>query len=990
MRRLSIALVPLSAVTLAFGFTSNTWQPVDGVWNGDYSDVRHWSQGHLPDSTKGDDGEDAIFPTTDDGYVVRVDVALGENGVPMPQFIKIGDATSSAATDGFVKFVGTGSLQLKQNLIVESCRKVCLGGSVQLNGGAMYLRSGSTIKIDDEFTYPNATGSWVDVSDGVSFNMVGGRFCAKFRFSDFMTGSLAVSGGWLEIGTAVDDGIFPSGLSVSFTGGTIEAATAVNDVRFVPQGNARLICHGLSTQSVTFGSAAPTIVGDIVCTNAMESGLRFDDSVVACGGEWTVGWFLPYSDTATFLFGISRLNIGQNYFPKSGAKITYPTDITIGCWGGAFSTQYAVDSRFLGSVTFDSTDVLDGVTGRDFRFAGLVPSIGSALRFVGNGSPTFALGASESSFLRIRRIELGENSHASFAKDNAGVIQVGEFRLGAGASLAIDPNAHSFVCLTSPELDATARIILDLANLADSSDGTGGGGGKVVRHVFFDSVGDGISLANFSLVNQPSGKSWTLKKLGGCVYLQDASAVVIDDSDNGNFYLWTGTAEDNDVSNASNWSCGMAPLPASKLHFRFEGTNEVGVPSSGITASQVTFGGYYGKYDGQEFWRRCAPPYRFNGGRITLGSQSGAYNSAIFSYARNPVVFENEVAFSAKSANILTTAPIVFRGDVTAPEDGCLGIGGDVRVAGAMSLGELASLKAFVAGDFGNSALTVLPSGSLTVGQRSSTLSYPISLNTVGGGSMEFRGAVALADATKSAEHLVDGHLVFGDSLTVSADQTFCGTGRVDFASIASSKETPPEFVLAGGVAVGVTELGGVDWSVREGGKATIHSLNTIVSETAVSVRPLGELTIVADKDVTLASPVSLGVAARLIKDGDGRLALVSTENSFAADSEFSVKAGVFAWSGPQALGKLTVAPGVVMESCGDGALTVVGDVSLEGVLLRVRNSFQWNAVLDVPSGCRISGTPVALDAKWQIVDSPSGGQSLLCRRVAGLSIVVR
>ena len=46
MKRILLASA-ISAVLCASG-ADNVWRAVDGVWDGDYTDTAHWSQGRVP------------------------------------------------------------------------------------------------------------------------------------------------------------------------------------------------------------------------------------------------------------------------------------------------------------------------------------------------------------------------------------------------------------------------------------------------------------------------------------------------------------------------------------------------------------------------------------------------------------------------------------------------------------------------------------------------------------------------------------------------------------------------------------------------------------------------------------------------------------------------------------------------------------------------------------------------------------------------------
>jgi len=97
---------------VAFAYTANYWRPVDGEWNGNWSDEAHWSLGHVPSNAKY--GEDAVIKNTS-GHeiVITVDkdfVSEGDDQA-IPAFIKIGDSDSEPVLAP-VRLDGSGKLTM--------------------------------------------------------------------------------------------------------------------------------------------------------------------------------------------------------------------------------------------------------------------------------------------------------------------------------------------------------------------------------------------------------------------------------------------------------------------------------------------------------------------------------------------------------------------------------------------------------------------------------------------------------------------------------------------------------------------------------------------------------------------------------------------------------------------------------------------------------------------------------------------------------------
>ncbi len=989
------ALVGLNGGTV-FGYTENIWQPVDGDWNGAYSDSRHWSLGHLPDCDK---GEDAVFYTRDADYVVTIDVAIGDGVVPKPAFFKVGNDGKPAGL-GWVKFIGDGKVNAKFKVMLYASQKASFGGSLEMAQSDISLAADASLCLCDDVN----CGPYRSIAfaDGASVELAGGAFDGKFSYPPgFERGRFIVSGGRFVSRGALSDARFKEMLEVSFTGGKIVAATesSVSDSRLLPSGGATLESWGVETSAMLFSSPAVICNGAFVATNAVKAGLHLGTNTIAHGGgRWTVGWFLPYGKDCEYVLGVDRIDMAGKYQTRS--NVEYPGDTTLGSWGGGYSSStYNLQSRFYGTATFDSRDAIDGVTGNAYSFLGIAGSIGGAYRFTGNGRAEIGFAPIPSYMQRIRAIEVDSGAQVTLRPDNRAILQVGAFRMGAGACFTFDPNIHSFDCLTSPEVAASARIVLDLTNLTDSTDGTSpsdASSGRVVRPVFFDTMGDGIPLANFELVNQPEGKAWTLRKFGGSVYLQDMNATLNNDSALANEYVWVGTAADNAVATGANWSCGVAPgvNEYKDLHFRFEGTNVVAFPSGGQKANQVTVGG---KMHREGVFRRCGPPYRFTGGPLLLNRNANDVQSALLNHARLPLVVENDVQFRYDGGVILGMGPVVLEGAVAAPADasssGLLRIGGDVRVAGSLAARVLGSLSDFALVDGRYPSLTVLPGGSVTAGEGTATatsFASPITLNTVGGGTMSFAAPVAFASPT-ALDHLVDGRLTFGDTLSLASEHTFCGTGRVDFAAVAASSATPPRLVLAGGVTAAVTELGGVDWTVRAGGKVTLMPQNDITTGRPLTVRPLGELTVDGDHCLTVAKPLAMGVAAKMVKKGAGTLALASGANTLAEASAIDVLSGAFAWTADLTIPRLAVAPGATLRA-GAAALTVTESLSVDGatVVWAGPSSPGWTTLLTVADGVAIEGLPVGRNLEFRVRDLPSGGSELQVKAIKGLMVTIR
>ena len=187
--RICVAAGVAMAALSACAYTANTWQAVDGDWNGKYSDVRHWSRGHLPYFNSTSDGEDAVFANRSGAqYDVEIDVNIGEGDIPAPAFFKVSDNNIPAPLYP-VRFYGSGKITqsvAKEMYIYDNAIAIFdgnikadfpSGGLASYTNRCIYVRGNANLKFNGIF-YLGANGS-LEISGGVlecgSFNPVAAK-----------------------------------------------------------------------------------------------------------------------------------------------------------------------------------------------------------------------------------------------------------------------------------------------------------------------------------------------------------------------------------------------------------------------------------------------------------------------------------------------------------------------------------------------------------------------------------------------------------------------------------------------------------------------------------------------------------------------------------------------------------------------------------------------------------------------------------------------
>lgn len=1013
----------LGASCCLWGYDANFWQAVDGDFNGKYSEVAHWSRGHLPNA-----GEDAVFENQAVPYTVEIDGDYSNFA-----FCKIGSSLPKAG-DQPVTLAGAGSLAPSNSFYVYGGRKAVLGGQFRYLGSDIQLLDGASLTIRDSATV--STGGKAVLYKDAAFTLSGGVFNGYFvPYPTTVTSfAISVSGGvWNHVNAGQT--ALPAGVSASFTGGRINSEKEFREPRLLPQGAAEFHSVLDGAYSLEFsGSGTNFFSGTLYATNAtMNDGPAF--RVVAPqafigGGTLHADWFMPYY-TGEGVFDLARINVRSLVYPQPTTVISFPGDITIGAFGDWEwqTTPKAVNA--FGALTLDTADAFDGVTARRFMIRNLFPQFGGSLKTVGPGRATVAFANLGDVTLKARELDF-QAAETSFSLDSSHnyasadyAVRVGRLRLGAGRKLTLFPAFNSIDSALPPEVDATAQIVVDLTKL-EAKDGVGMPDGRLVFPVITSSCGDGVDLARFSITNNPG--TWALCKCGPSVYLRDATAKRVNPAP----YLWTG-AVDGDWDKAGNWQGGAVPDSSSAVYLDVcDNTSEIVIPPAGAEVGRISGGGLW-----EGVWYRSCGAFVFKGGPLAISSASmNGYNSAMYFLGMLPVVFENDVEGRGADFGPVAYKGVVFRG---ALKTKTFCPRGDVRIGGVGVCESLNPGEKYTA-QCRPSSLTVLPGGSFTATAQCHHVTVPFSFNVMAGGECRIPANPANAagelyfDTREDCSHLVEGRLSFGLPISVNTNaQSFAGAGRVDFK----------EVVARGGEAVALRAMGGITLApeafhtvaraehgasavrieVPDGQTATLAPRADLVYGAAPGVTPavaaadralrLGvRATLIvacadADdsavpRDVTFADPVAAAAHARVVKTGAGRLTLASAQNSFGARAGVDLREGAFTWTDGQRLGFFKAAAGarLAVAMAGDElpVLYVADDVDLAGVALDVADKAaadhlrgRARPILKVAAGRRITGHPALPrggDAK--VVALADGGEALTYRLPTGMVVCIR
>ena len=424
-----------------------------------------------------------------------------------------------------------------------------------------------------------------------------------------------------------------------------------------------------------------------------------------------------------------------------------------------------------------------------------------------------------------------------------------------------------------------------------------------------------------------------------------------------------------------------------------------------------------GRNDEASKWYRSAEPFLFKGGDLTINNTgSGDYKSSIFTCSKSPLIFDCKVV--GTTLGVLGYSYVAFRGGMTATE---LKPTGEVRIGGTAAVSKVTAATDSYS-DSRYTTLTVLQGGNLTTSQ-SSTNNKHLGLRVLGGGTATFAQTFAYSSTTVPTSWQVDGRLAFSGVLNLNAPVTLSGTGRVDVAAN-NSNSGDGRITMKGGVTlspavwhtvchatsnngmmpISVPDAQTATFAPRgniEYGPAADNTPTTAAADRALRLGRRATLTVATDdidnpavtRDVSFIDPIAAETMARIVKTGSGKLTLASSANTFAGTAGLDVRGGTLAWTAAQSLGSLKVSSGAALEF-GSSTLTIRSDVDLDGVCIALANGAAadggWQTAITVPSGCAITGTPVAASGVNLRIVEVGGGFSLQIRKTFGFRMIFR
>ena len=1019
----ALCTVALLVSVPCYAFTDNRWQAdSSGNWNGKWSEVSHWSQGRLPNLSADDN---AVFDNQEISYTVEVD-----GDYEVPGFFKIGEARAKPGSGRF-SFMGTGSVRQRQSaMYVYEGREVSFGGDVTIGENSMMeIMANANVEVTERASVLFSSnlklnsGTKMFVSgaahvralntiqfyDAAEMHIQDGGSVqgALYLDSSCTSGALTMCGGQLKCSANVP--AFPADFSIAITGGRLTVMGNCADVRFLPKGEATVFEH-VGNASAGINLSLPFVQelsGTYMGTNSTANSVfRFDAaSELFGGGSLLADWYVPLSpSTVTSIVDVARLGIGTRCHLNNNGAVAYPSDMTVAAYGNYVSINLTCVSLFSGQAVFDTLDAFDRTTVRTVTFPGVSETPGFGFHVQGGGSQSLSFGSIDERIPAIRNMNVAAGTTLLFTNtlNKSRCVRPDFISLGENAVLGYKPASGYTIDAAEAEIAASAAVNVNMASLSATQD-------TLVQPVFMVASGNAPALSQFTFLNS---SNWEMKKLDGVIYGKSTTA---ETTPNPSQYRWTG-ANSGNWSDGGNWNGGSAPSAENDTFFTLTGSgrNEITIPAGGVSVRRIIGGG---RNDEASKWYRSAEPFLFKGGDLTINNTgSGDYKSSIFTCSKSPLIFDCKVV--GTTLGVLGYSYVAFRGGMTATE---LKPTGEVRIGGTAAVSKVTAATDSYS-DSRYTTLTVLQGGNLTTSQ-SSTNNKHLGLRVLGGGTATFAQTFAYSSTTVPTSWQVDGRLAFSGVLNLNAPVTLSGTGRVDVAAN-NSNSGDGRITMKGGVTlspavwhtvchatsnngmmpISVPDAQTATFAPRgniEYGPAADNTPTTAAADRALRLGRRATLTVATDdidnpavtRDVSFIDPIAAETMARIVKTGSGKLTLASSANTFAGTAGLDVRGGTLAWTAAQSLGSLKVSSGAALEF-GSSTLTIRSDVDLDGVCIALANGAAadggWQTAITVPSGCAITGTPVAASGVNLRIVEVGGGFSLQIRKTFGFRMIFR
>jgi|GEM_PF-3973675 len=951
--RLFITTAVILAVGQALALTDNDW---NGSLSGRWADGDNWSLGHKPTTD-----EAARFSVN---YAGPVTVTVDTDETIGSLILYYGTIDPDPVP---ITLTGTGSITSSDGIVCEPRHLIIDGVTYRHSNKQTFIQHPRTvIEIKSGEFSP---GGWYRLQSNSFFHQNGG-IASFYPFSlNATNATLRVSGGIYNLVSAGNDSCLATMMAnnnFDFCGGRIVKSTIdpVNNASLMPRSGVIFDDRGLGGASAwkmtdPSGRIDAEFGGTLFLTNKSNAALCTTVDCVFYGrGSYYAQWFYPINDTGgTVDFDLARFALKGLFYSNGKATVNFRNGVEFGAWGGDMSMNVTPAAiNVYGDAVFNTTDAFDDTTARSIALNPVTLKPHASLTVKGAGTTTLkGLRTPDP----LESVSLAAGTKLVFTDMTYVPIISDAFSLGAGSTVTLTPGKPVLESAKLPTLGAGGKLSVAVGGLI---------AGNCYAVYSCDTADDADPLPAVELTGVTG--TWQVKRLGGLLYLEDATAPVQFADDN----AWLLSPADANWSNPANWKNGTAS-PASSgsmVYFGKSATCAINNDVKGLTVSGLMFG--YSEAVTTS-GKKPASPYVFSGEPMTLASSSDyVLSCAVANWSPMPVVIENEVTGSGSKFLVYVNEKtfVGFKNRLSVPN--LLSICGDVRLSGATTCADLRIGKAVSGRD---PALAVLDGGSLDVSAQGTTWTEDAALRIAGGGRASFNGGTLTLNNAPTRAHHVDGRLSI-HALANMTEQTFSGTGRLDIAASATVSGGAGKAYLAHGLTC---VLGG-NWETASAADAAAMSV--------IALDKFERATLAADADWTYGPAAG---AAPTSTAADRALAL-------GAHSELTVRA-----ADPDTLEARTItfADPIIGETAllkiESGTLafaapgTTVGEFRFEGGAINLSGALKTAAqegLTDVLTAKKITGDVVFAEGiKGKVITNDDGTMTLCAKKLqVGLVII--
>ena len=413
--------------------------------------------------------------------------------------------------------------------------------------------------------------------------------------------------------------------------------------------------------------------------------------------------------------------------------------------------------------------------------------------------------------------------------------------------------------------------------------------------------------------------------------------------------VWTGLAEDDDNwSNAANWSDNTAPVSSTSLELQFDGTGRsapyIDVP---WTLKSLTF-----NTDAQSF--------SLSGGTLTFAIDAAITNNSSTTQviSNNGIVLNGASTWNTANSDFEIGSAISGAGSITKSGDGTLLLSGTNTYSGTTTIS--AGVLDFGTGGLGSSAITI-NGGQLRWGEgNTDALSGAITLGTNGGILNTNGNDVALTA-----------------SLTGAGAFTKIGSGILTLNtpgnSTGSTTVTGGTLRLGAAGALPASKALTINSADADGATFDLNGQNLTVSSltfggvdeapNAVNAVSTGSGTLTLARDVTYGAGQISGAASisgKLALGGTGTTRTFTINDSTNTNTELTISAVISGTGG--------------LTKAGDGTLVLSGTNTYTGVTLITGGALRISS-LPTTSKVQLNGGVIELASDLTLTNGTQAGQ---------------